>query len=109
MLEEPHNIENAPVIPNTLQIHRLVREIEEDDKASISFFGLSWDVDPVYVKDYKNNLKCGHIEKEFQSLAMMANTCSLCMKVYGSEKDQNEDWLKCTLCLQWFHVSCFHS
>ena len=100
LLEEPHDIENAPVIPNTLQIHRLVREIEEDGKASISFFGLSCDVDPVYVKDYKNNLKCGHIEKEIQSLAMMANTCSLCMKVYGSETDQNEDWLKCTFCLQ---------
>ena len=49
------------------------------------------------------------MEKEFQSLAMMANTCSLCMKVYGSKKDQNEDWLKCTLWPQWFHESCFHS
>ena len=46
----------------------------------LAFFGLSCDVDPVYIKDYKNNLKCGHIEKEFQSLAMMANTCSLCME-----------------------------
>ena len=89
-----------PVIPNTLQIHRLVREIEEDGKASISFFVLSCDVGPVYVKGYKNNLKCGHIEKEFQSLAMIANTCFLGMKVYEREKDQNEDWLKCTLCLQ---------
>ena len=99
LLEESQDIDNAPVIPNILQIDRLVREIEENGKASISFFGLSCDVDPVYVKDYKNNLKCGHIEKGFLSLAMMANTCSFCMKVYGSEKDQNEDWLKCTLCL----------
>ena len=38
LLEEPHDIENAPVIPNTLQIYRLVREIEEDGRASISFF-----------------------------------------------------------------------
>ena len=97
LLEEPHDIKNALVIPNTLQTHRLVREIEEGGKASISFFGLSSDIDPVYVKDYKINLKCGHIEKEFQSLAMMANTCLLCMKIYGSQKDQNEDWLKCTL------------
>ena len=73
LLEEPHDIENAPVIPNTLQIHRLVREIEEDGKASISFFGLFCDLDPVYVKDYKKNLKCEHTEKEFQSLAIMAN------------------------------------
>ena len=50
LLDEPHDIENAPVIPNTLQIHRLVREIEEDGKASISFFGLSCDVDPVTLK-----------------------------------------------------------
>ena len=77
LLEEPHDIANAPVLPNTLQIHRLVRESEEDGKASISFFDLCCGVDPVYVKDYKNNLKCGHIEKEFQSLAMMANACSL--------------------------------
>ena len=78
-------------------------------KHLLAFFGVSCDVDPVYVKDYKNNLKCGHIEKEFQSLAIMANTCSFCLKVYGSENDQNEYWLKCTLCLQLFHESCFHS
>ena len=47
LLEEPYDIENAPVIPNTLQIHRLCRETEEDAKASISFFGLSCDVNPV--------------------------------------------------------------
>ena len=38
LLKVPHDIENAPVIPNTLQIYRLVREIKEDGKASISFF-----------------------------------------------------------------------
>ena len=47
LLEEPYDIENAPVIPNTLQIHRLCRETEKDGKASISFFGLSSDVNPV--------------------------------------------------------------
>ena len=47
LLEELHDTENAPVIPNTLQIHRLVREIEQYGKVSISFFGLSCDVDPV--------------------------------------------------------------
>ena len=29
LLEEPHGTENAPVISNTLQIHRLVRDIGE--------------------------------------------------------------------------------
>ena len=58
LLEEPHDTENAPVIRNTLQIHRLVRETEEYGKVSISFFGLSCDADPVYVEDYKS-LKCG--------------------------------------------------
>ena len=38
VLQEPHDISNATVILNTLQIHRLVRETEEDGKASISFF-----------------------------------------------------------------------
>ena len=47
LLEEPHDIENASVIPNTLQIHRFCRETEEDGNASISFFGLSCDVYPV--------------------------------------------------------------
>lgn len=47
LIEEPHDIENALVIPNTLQIHRLIREIEEDVNATISFFNLSYDVDPV--------------------------------------------------------------
>ena len=105
MLEEPHDIENAPVIHNTLQIHRLIKEIG-DGKAIISFFNLSYDVGPVYVKDYKNILKCSHTEKEFQSLAMMKNTCSYCM---GVKKIPNEDWLKCAVCRQWFRDSCFHS
>lgn len=32
LLEEQHNIENAPVIPNTSQMHQLVIEIGEDGK-----------------------------------------------------------------------------
>ena len=93
-------------MPNTLQGHQLVREIEEDGKATISFFNLSCDIDSVYVKYNKNILKCSHIEKKFQSLAMITNTSACCMKVYGSEKDTNEDWLKCAIYLQWFHESC---
>ena len=109
LLVEPHDIENPPVIPNTSQIHRLVRGIEEDIKATISFFNLSCDVDPVYVKGCKNVLKCSHIENELQSLAMMTNTYARCMKVYGSEKDPNEDWLKCAICFQRFRETCFHA
>ena len=108
LLEEPHDIENAPFVPNTLQIHRLVREIG-DDKATISIFNLSCDVDPVCLKDFKNIHKCSHIEKEFQSFAMMINTFARCTKFYVSEKDLNEDWLKCAVWLQWFYASCFHS
>ena len=63
LLEEPHDIKNAPVIPDTLQIHRLVKKIGEDGKATISFFNISFEVDPVHVKDYKNILKCSDIEK----------------------------------------------
>ena len=87
-------------------MHQLVRETEEDGKATISFFNLSCDIDPVYVKYNKNILKCSHIEKEFQSLAMITNTSACCMKVYGSEKDTNENWLKCAMYLQWFQELC---
>ena len=106
LLEEPSDIENAPVIPNTLETHRLVREVV--DGKAISFFNLSCDLDPVHVKDYKNIFECNHIEKEFQSLAIMANKCACCMKVYGSEKDPKESWLKCAMCLKWFRESCLH-
>lgn len=61
LLEEPLNIENTLVIPNTLQIRRLVREIG-DGKVTISFLNISRDVDQVYVKDYKNILKCSYLQ-----------------------------------------------
>ena len=88
LLEEPSDIENAPVIPNTLETHRLVREVV--DGKAVSFFNLSCDIDPVHVKDYKNILKCNHIEKEFQSLTMMANKCACCMKVLGVKRIQKK-------------------
>ena len=82
LLEESRDTENAPVIPNTLETHRLVREVVDGKAIS--------DIDPVHVKDYKNILKCNHIEKEFQSLTMMANKCACCMKVLGVKRIQKK-------------------
>ena len=68
LLEEPHDIENEPVISNTLQIHRLVREIREDGKAAISYFNLSCDVIQFTLKITKISLNAVIMKMNFNHL-----------------------------------------
>ena len=68
LIEEPHDIENALVIPNTLQIHRLIREIEEDVNATISFFNLSYDVIQFKLKITKISSDADILKRNFNYL-----------------------------------------
>ena len=49
---------------------------------------------------------CGHVEVENQTLAEIRSTCQLCLHKYENSNEV-EDWLKCSICLQWFHKTCF--
>ena len=68
LIEEPHDIENALVIPNTLQIHRLIREIEEDVNATISFFNLSYELIQFKLKITKISSDADILKRNFNYL-----------------------------------------
>lgn len=112
LIKEPENIEAAPKIPDTLKIHKWHRKILQNGACKISFYFLSNDhlpyTEQIYEKSKQQdkNLKCHHEEREFESLALLKNTCAKCLGLYSYE-EESEDWLKCPSCIQWFHESCF--
>ena len=108
VITEPDDIKNAPAIPSTLQIHKLVRKSKHNGGAEIQFFFLANSKETCFTQQYlSKNLKCGHAEREFETLAMFKSRCAFCDKVY--QEDEIIDWLKCPVCSQWFHESCFES
>ena len=105
MLEEPAEVANVPPIPETIQVHKLVREITRDNVPFIKFFKLSRDDRPAYTKYYqskKDPQVCGHPDKDVDG-----NTCAHCLAEY-KVNDEQEEWLCFPLCKKWFHESCFH-
>ena len=109
ILSEPSDIESAPVIPSTstLKIHKLVRETNSKNGGSkINFFFLSNDDEPCHSKTYSKKIGCGHIDRDFDSLAEFRSTCAYCLERH-MEDDETEDWLRCPMCMQWFHEGCF--
>ena len=105
LLAEPDNIEEAPKIPETLSVHMLVRNFNEDSVCSINFFNLATDVEPFftqfYIKDGDPEV-CGH---EMLPLSFDPDqTCAFCKGRYEGKVE----WLQCNICEQWFHQHCFH-
>ena len=96
VMKEPEEVKNAKKIPNTLQIHKLVREKSNQGVFCNKFFFLSSDKDPFYTQWYGE--ACGHEVKNQDE-----NTCC-CLAKYKI----NKNWLKCPLCNQWFHEDCFY-
>ena len=46
MLKEPNEIENAPVVPETLQIHKVTRKFNSQGVPCIEFYKLSNESNP---------------------------------------------------------------
>ena len=106
LLCEPEDIEKSSSIPATLQIHKLVRYIRSEGGATIDFYFLSNRNEPCYSQSYSSKQNCGHVEREFESLALFRSVCAHCMEKYLTENEL-EDCLNCPLCHQWFHEKCF--
>ena len=105
MLEEPLEVANAPAIPETLQVHKVVREIAKENIPLIQFFKLSRDDTPSYTQYYRSEKDpqvCGHPDRDVDD-----NTCAHFLTNYKIDNEE-EEWLCCPLCKKWFHESCFH-
>ena len=88
---EPNDIDYSQSISNTIQIHKLSKEHDENGATTLDFFELP--ISQEYVSDQR--LDCGHPEKEYDPLAVMKSCCAFCLKKCVGETE--EDWLKCRL------------
>ena len=86
ILSEPIDIEEAPIIPRTLKILNLKRSNQ------------------TATGEVKNDFffQCGHVDN---SLAQFRSTCAYCMGKHMYV--QTKAWLRCPVCVQWFHEACF--
>ena len=99
---DPERVHQAPSIPETLSIHRFVRQINDRGDCSIEFFKTAVDREAFYTQCYKEDgdVVCGH-EKSNKS----NNECLTCGE-WNTE--DGSEWLQCPICEQWFHETCFY-
>lgn len=99
---EPADIDNAPLIKDTLQVHKLERYLNKRNEVSIKFFKTAADEEPFYTQWYSkvNGLICGHKESNAHE-----NQCAECHKLYCED---GTEWLECPMCKKWFHETCFY-
>ena len=101
-IKEPDDINNSPLIKDTLKVHKLERFYNQRQECSINFFQTAADEEPFYTQWYSNvgGLVCGHKESNANE-----NQCSECDLYYSED---GKDWLECPACKQWFHEACFY-
>ena len=99
---EPESIHQAPSIPETLSIHKFVRQINDRGDCSIEFFKTAVDQEAFHIQWYKraSDVVCGH-EKSNKG----DSECSTCGEWYIED---GSEWLQCPICEQWFHETCFY-
>lgn len=103
ILKEPEDLETAPKIPSTLEVHK-VRRIYSDGVCKLEFYKIATDEIPFHEQWYRRKGDpeiCGHppLPLAFDQ----ENVCAFCRRDYLG----HEDWLECQLCEQWFHENCF--
>ena len=86
LLWEPDDINQSPSVPPTIQIHKLVRSSTAEGGAIIDFYFFSNGKEPSHTQSYLER-KCGHAEREYESLALFRSLCAYCMKKYLEEKE----------------------
>ena len=98
---DPESIHQAPSIPETLSIHKFVRQINDRGDCSIEFFKTVVDQEAFHIQWYKraSDVVCGH-EKSNKG----DSECSTCGEWYIED---GSEWLQCPICEQWFHETCF--
>ena len=103
LLDEPESTKTeAPKIPDTLKIHKVVRKENIRNVTYLEFFKFSSDTEPFYRQFYRkpeDTIVCGHMLID----NLDDNTCGYCHRKYNKK----EEWLCCPACLIWFREKCF--
>ena len=95
------NVRQASSIPETLLIHKFVRQINGRGDCSIEFFKTAVDQEAFHIQWYKraSDVACGH-EKSNKG----DSECSTSGEWYVEDGSK---WLQCPICEQWSHQTCF--
>ena len=104
ILEEPDDINEAPKIPETLQIHKIKRGYNLQGVSLMEFFKLSNEELLCHTHYYDKPTDpdlCSHRESNVDE-----NTRGYCFRKWGENK--KEEWLQCPNCTYWFHQTRFH-
>ena len=98
---EPESIHQAPSIPETLSVHKFVRQINDREDCSIEFFKTAVDQEAFHIQWCKrtSDVVCGH-----KNSSKGGSECSTCEEWY---KKDGSEWLQCSICEQRFHATCF--
>ena len=97
VLKEPEEVSKAIPIPTTMKIHR-VKRVKQGSSFENEFFFLSEDSKPFFTRKY--GIQCGH---KVMNLANN-NLCNYCENQYI----EDEEWMQCSTCSQWYHEQCFY-
>ena len=94
---EPERIHPVPSIPETLSIHKFVRQINDKGGCSIEFFRKAVDQEAFHTQCYNKALDnvCSHENSNKND-----NECSTCGVWYTEDESE---WLQRPICEQWFH------
>ena len=100
---ESESIHQAPSIPETLSIHKFVRQINDRGDCSIEFLKTAAVNQEAFRTQWYNkadDVACGHDKFDKRD-----NECSACRKWYA---EHGSEWLQCPIFEQWFHEICFY-
>ena len=86
LLCEPDDINQSPSVPPTIQIHKLVWSSTAEGGTIIDFYFFSNGKEPSHTQSYLER-KCGHVEREYESLALFRSLCAYYIKKYLEEKE----------------------
>ena len=92
---QPSDIEKAPAIRGTLEIHKLECDLTS---GAINFYTLRNESVSFHRQVYTNS--CGH-----QLKICKEDTCAHCQVMHSN--NETVDWLHCPICKLWFHDYCF--
>ena len=100
---ESESIHQAPSIPETLSIHKFVRQINDRGDCSIEFLKTAAVNQEAFRTQWYNkadDVACGHDKFDKRD-----NECSACRKWYA---EHGSEWLQCPIFEQWLHEICFY-
>ena len=87
---EPESIHQAPSIPETILIHKFVRQINDRGDCSIEFFKTAADQEAFQWYKRASDFVCGHDKSNKGN-----SECSKCGEWYIEDR---REWLQCPIC-----------